>query len=157
MGTDKIKNEQLKYNTSNALLQMLTAMMCMIWSMVTFPASWLHSTICCLYKNKGKANEANNYRGLSINATLNKILMSVVLDRIQNVYESNILENQFGFRKNRSTNDAIFIVKNVIAKTDGFWIACFVDLRAAYDHIDREMLFDVLGIRLEYYHRKSIT
>ena len=148
MGTDKIKNEQLKYSTSNALIQTLTAMMCMIWSMVIFPASWLHSTICCLYKNKGKASDAKNYRGLSINATLNKILMSVVLDRIRDVYESNILENQFGFRKNRSTNDAIFIVKNIIAKTDGFWITCFVDLRAAYDHIDREMLFDVLGIRL---------
>jgi hypothetical protein len=120
----------------------------MIWSNVIFPVSWLHSTICCLYKNKGKASEAKNYRGLSINATLNKILMPVVLDRIRNVYESNILENQFGFRKNRSTNDAIFIVKNIIAKTDGFWVACFVDLRAAYDHIDRDMLFDVLGIRL---------
>ena len=58
-----------------------------------------------------------------------------------------MMECQFGFRKNRSTTDAIFSVRKVIEKTDGFYVCCFVDLRAAYDHINREMLFDILGIR----------
>ena len=57
------------------------------------------------------------------------------------------MENQFGFRKNRSTTDAIFTVRKIIEKTEGFFITCFVDLRAAYDHIDRDMLFDVFEIR----------
>ena len=34
-------------------------------------------------------------------------------------YEYNISESQFGFRKGRSTSDAIFILKNVIQKHSG--------------------------------------
>ena len=75
------------------------------------------------HKNKGKDKDAKNYRALSINATLNKILMTVVLDRIRAVYENNILQNQFVFRRNRSTADAD--AKNVIAKTDGFLYRLF--------------------------------
>ena len=148
IGTDKIHNEEIKYNTSGVFMQMLLMMMCLLWTVVKYPASWYHSVISCIYKNKGKASEGGNYRGLSMNATLNKVFMSVILNRIRGVYEDNIMEAQFGFRKNRSTTDAIFVIRNVIEKTDGFFVGCFIDLRAAYDHINRDMLFDILLIRL---------
>jgi hypothetical protein len=69
------------------------------------------------------------------------------LSRIQKSYEHNISEAQFGFRKGRSTSDAIFIVKNVIQKFNDPLIAIFIDLTAAYDHIPRDFLFRVISFR----------
>ena len=52
-------------------------------------------------------------------------------------YKQNISEAQFGFRKSRSSCDAIFITKNVINKHAGPLVLVFIDLTAAYDHIPR--------------------
>ena len=76
-----------------------------------------------------------------------KILPRILLNRIQLAYESNISESQFGFRKGRSTCDAIYIVKNVIEKHEGLLVSVFIDLTAAYDHIPRDFLFRVLSFR----------
>ena len=58
--------------------------------------------------------EADNYRGLSITATLSKLFTSIIIDRMKPLYEALLLPTQFGFRANKSTNDAIFVLKNVI-------------------------------------------
>ena len=57
------------------------------------------------------------------------------------------MENQFGFRQNRSTTDAIFIVCEAVKSTKNPLYLCMIDLRCAYDHIDRDILFSVLNIR----------
>ena len=46
------------------------------------------------------------------------------------------MENQLGFRQNRSTTDAIFIVREPIKSTKNRLYLCMIDLRAAYDNID---------------------
>ena len=48
---------------------------------------------------------------------------------------------------NRSKSDAIFIVCEAIKSTKNSLYLCMIDLRAAYDHVDRDMLFSVLNIR----------
>ena len=78
---------------------------------------------------------------------MSKIVPPIILNRLQKTYELNISEAQFGFRKVRSTCDAIFIVKNVIQKHAGPLVLVFIDLTAAYDHIPREFLFCVLEFR----------
>ena len=78
---------------------------------------------------------------------MSKIVPRIILNRLQKTYELNISEAQFGFRKGRSTCDAIFIVKNVIQKHAGPLVLVFIDLTAAYDHIPREFLFRVLEFR----------
>ena len=110
------------------------------------PKSWLELKIVCLYK-KGLKSLAENYRALSIGSNLSKIVPRIILNRLQGTYEENISEAQFGFRKGRSTCDAIFILKNIIQKHSGPLVLVFVDLTAAYDHIPREFLFRVLEFR----------
>ena len=78
---------------------------------------------------------------------ISRILPKLIIERLCDCYESLIMENQFGFRQNRSTTDAIFIVREAIKSTKNPMYLCMIDLRAAYDHIDREMLFSVLNIR----------
>ena len=146
LGTDKIYPEGLKYHSSKNLFVYLTMLTSLIWLHLSVPKSWLALTIICLYK-KGLKSLATNYRALSIGSNLSKIVPRIILNRLQSTYEQNISETQFGFRKGRSTCDAIFIIKNVIKKHAGPLVLVFIDLTAAYDHIPRDFLFRVMEFR----------
>ena len=91
--------------------------------------------------------EADNYRGLSITATLSKLFTSIIIDRMKPLYEALLLPTQFGFRANKSTNDAIFVLKNVIDNTSEELYCCFIDLKAAYDWINRDIMFKIIEFR----------
>ena len=145
-GTDNVPPEGVKYSSSNNLFIFLTMLLSLIWMQCAVPKSWLELKIVCLYK-KGLKSLAENYRALSIGSNLSKIVPRIILNRLQGTYEENISEAQFGFRKGRSTCDAIFILKNIIQKHSGPLVLVFVDLTAAYDHIPREFLFRVLEFR----------
>ena len=66
---------------------------------------------------------------------------------LRNVYGKVIMKSQFGFRNNRSTTDAIFNVREAFRSNKQPLYLCMIDLRSAYDHIDRNMMFKVLSIR----------
>ena len=106
-----MKTEGLKYNSSPALIQAILSLLLLIWSLVKIPSVWLHTNITCLYK-KGARNVAANYRGISIGANMSRILAKIILNRFKAAYETHLGENQFGFRSNKSTSDAIFIMKS---------------------------------------------
>ena len=150
-GSDKMKTEGLKYNNSNLLLERILALLILIWSILSIPHSWLHSNITCLYK-KGKKSIASNYRGISIGANMSRILSKIIIGRIKEAYEKHICEFQFGFRRNRSTSDGIYMMNKIIKKSKEPLIAIYVDLTAAYDHIPRDFLFRVLKFRLQAPH-----
>ena len=48
---------------------------------------------------------------------ISRILPRLIIERLRDCYESLIMENQFDFRQNRSTTDAIFIVREAIKST----------------------------------------
>ena len=154
-GTEKMKTEGLKYNDSNALVTAILTLMLLIWSLVKIPSAWLHANITCLYK-KGAMNVASNYRGISIGANMSRILAKIILARMKEAYESHLGEHQFGFRRNKSTSDAIFIMKSAIEKHGGTLVAVYIDLTAAYDHVPRDFLFRVLQLRTGATHLIAI-
>ena len=78
-----------------------------------------------------------------------QIIASLGVNRIRNAYENIISNCQFGFRSNRSTTDAIFILQNSINLSSKPLFLCFLDLKAAYDWINRDLLFKILEIRIK--------
>ena len=58
-----------------------------------------------------------------------------------------LLPTQFGFRSNKSTNEAIFVLRNIIDHSSDELHCCFIDLKAAYDWINRDVLFKILEYR----------
>ena len=148
-GTDKVYGEELKYNSSKRFLIYFMLLITTIWTTFILPSSWLLSSITCLFKNKGSRSDAANYRGLSIMSTCSKIIIAVIISRIRSTYERIISNFQYGFRSNRSTKDGIFILQNAITLSDQPLFICFIDLKAAYDWINRDMLFRILDIRLK--------
>lgn len=154
-GTDKVKTEGLKYNNSTLLINAILTLLTLIWTTLSIPSVWLHANITCLYK-KGAMSVASNYRGISISANMSRILAKVIINRLKEAYENHLGETQFGFRKNRSTGDAIFVLKSVIEKHGGQLLAVYIDLTAAYDHIPRDFLFRVLTLRTGATHLVNI-
>ena len=67
--------------------------------------------------------------------------------KMKPIYEAILLPTQFGFRSNKSTNDAIFVLKNIIDHSSDELHCCFIDLKAAFDWINRDMLFKILEYR----------
>ena len=130
-------------------MQVIITLLTLIWTTATVPKTWIHAIITCIYKNKGDLFDPSNYRGLSITATCSKIMIRIIINRLQELYEALLLPTQFGFRANKSTNDAIYILRDVIDNTSEELYCCFIDLKAAYDWIDRDVLFKVLDYRLK--------
>ena len=117
-----------------------------IWETGTCPRSWGHSKLVTLWKgpSKGKANDPSTYRGLQIGSSLCKILIVIIINRLKAWYELQLLDQQQGFRSARGTTDGIFVVKNIQQITNKIkkvTYMLFVDLTAAFDHIEREWLF----------------
>ena len=115
-GIDNTYAEHFKYASSTKLTSAILLLMTMIWTMVIVPKTWLSAAITCLHK-KGLKSVAKNYRSIFIMNTLSRLLPKIIIERLRNTYESIIMKTQFGFRKNRSTTDAIFIVREAISST----------------------------------------
>ena len=109
-GSDDVYSEQIKYNELPTLISMII----MLMNLLSTPKSWFHSSFNCLYKNKGDKLDPDNYRGLSITSTVSKLFIAIVIDRLKPLYEAMLLPTQFGFQANKSTNDAIFVSRNII-------------------------------------------
>ena len=145
-GTDRIPMESLKYHQSDRLRSALWLLLNTIWSLVTVPTNWLSLSITCLYK-KGLKSLPSNYRPLTVGSNISRILPSIIISRLQDSYEHNISDSQFGFRKDCSTCDAIFILNRAIDSHAGTLIALYIDLAAAFDKIPRDLYFMVLAFR----------
>ena len=79
------------------------------------PQDLLHSNITLLFK-KGDKEDPNNYRSISLSSCLGKLIEKYYTRKIiKFCLKKNILSpNQFGFRPNHSTVDAIMSLKLIV-------------------------------------------
>ena len=83
-----------------------------VWETQQIPEVWKESKITCLFK-KGDPTLPQNYRGLSVSSVLLKAIISVILTRQREYYESTISDSKMGFRQARGTTDAIWAIKSL--------------------------------------------
>jgi hypothetical protein len=85
-----------------------------IWNKEELPDQWKES-IVPVYK-KGDKTDCSNYRGLSLLSTTYKIRSNIRLSRLTRYAEEIIGDHQCGFRRNRSTTDHIFCIRQILEK-----------------------------------------
>ena len=86
-----------------------------------------------------------NYRGISLLSCMNKVHSAFINKRLSGYLEDNNLlaDEQNGFRSNRSCEDYIFAL-NSLKRNKANVFTAFIDLRKAFDFIDRDMLLYTL-------------
>ena len=134
---------------NNCLISHLTTLFNSILSTETFPEAWSLGAIKPIYK-KGDKSIPSNYRGITLLNVMGKIFTSIIRDRISNWAESNgkLNESQFGFRANRRTTDAIFIINTItqiFRKKKKPLYTCFIDFSKAFDKVHHALLWEKLA------------
>jgi len=63
---------------------------------------------------KGDKTDCGNYRGISLSPTTYKMLSNNLLSRLAPYAQEITGDHQFGFRRNRSTTDRIFCIRQIL-------------------------------------------
>jgi hypothetical protein len=79
------------------------------------PYQWKESIIIRIHKKVYKS-DCNNYRGISLISTSYKILSNILLSRLVPYIDEIIWDNQCGFRRNRSTTNQIFCIRQILER-----------------------------------------
>ena len=119
-----------------------------------YPEIFKISRITPVFK-KGSREMIENYRPIAIVLNLSKVFDNLIFTRIQSFFSKfNLLsENQYGFRKGKNTELAIMKLTSEIlpaVSQNKFCICIFLDYRACFDTICREIFFEKLfryGVR----------
>jgi len=143
-GLDRVCYEHYKNAPLSFIVEVLR-LLNFIFLSEEIPTSFRRAIIVPLFK-KGDANDASNYRGLSLLDTICKIFTGLILNRILTWIEMNNVLNEYqaGFRKNYSTNNNVFSLCSIVQlnfKKKKKTFAFFVDLKCAFDKLPRNSLF----------------
>ena len=114
------------------------------WATGNIPAELLTARVVPIYK-KGDIDDPSNYRPISLLNSTYKIFVSLVRTRIQKAVGSKLSETQFGFRPNRSTSHATYIIRRLQdwseQKGAELYMA-LIDWEKAFDKVQHSKLFD---------------
>ena len=86
------------------------------WAQEEVPQDWKDATIVTIFKKKGSHQDCNNYRGISLLSVVGKVMYRVTVNRLSDFAECVVPESQCGFRKNCSTIDQIFSIRQIQEK-----------------------------------------
>ena len=119
-----------------------------------YPSSLKSARVTPVFK-KGDRLNPTNYRPISVLKSINKIFERLLLSRLESFFETHniITAHQYGFRKNRGTDDAIMDILGSIRNSmlsKRYCIATFFDFSKAFDTLNHERLLVKLykyGIR----------
>lgn len=139
--------------------RVLTRILNKIWEKGEMPKGWECARIVPIHKG-GDSDDVGNYRGVALLDIGYKVLTNIMAERVNRWIEreEKLKESQAGFRRSRGTRDHIFVLNTVINRRlknkRGKLYVAFVDLKAAFDSVNRELLMEKIwevGIRGKMY------
>jgi len=151
VGVDGIPGEAWKYG-GERIEEWIWQVCNRIWRGEGWPRDWKEGVLIPIVK-KGQGTRVEEYRGVTVMPTLYKVYATALAERLrEEVEEGGMLPpSQTGFRKGMGTIDNIFtlnyFINRQIGRKGGKLITVFVDLRAAFDSVDRGILLRALRER----------
>ncbi|XP_014291972.1 uncharacterized protein [Halyomorpha halys] len=96
--------------------EMFLYLLNLIWKEQRIPKELEVAVIVPIYKN-GDNRECGNHRGISLLSIPSKVYSKVLETRIRILVDSQLGEEQYGFRAQQSTQDLIFAMRQITEKT----------------------------------------
>jgi hypothetical protein len=142
-GSDGISNEMIKASYS-VLPNLYVDIFNTILRSGVFLSLWRENFIKPLFKG-GDMNNPSCYRRIAISSCLIKLFTRIMFNKLDEYLENNniICPEQKGFRKGMRTSDHIYTLKTLIVqyfKKNKYVFACFIDLKKAFDTVNRNAL-----------------
>ena len=114
-----------------------------IWRTGEWPTTWTQSLIITLPK-KGNLQLCQKYRTISLISHPSKVMLKIILNRLQPQAEEIIAEEQAGFRAGRSTTEQMFNLRILCEKylqhqQNPYNV--FIDFKKAFDRVWHEALW----------------
>ncbi|KAA3680783.1 uncharacterized protein DEA37_0007614 [Paragonimus westermani] len=128
------------------LLSELTKLLQTIWETEEVPRDWCLSTVIPVFK-KGSRSLCDNHRGISLVSVASTVVIGLILRRLTKPRESQIREEQAGFRSGRGCVDHIYPLRRILEHRHSYrqpTAVVFLDLRAAFDSVARNVLWSCL-------------
>jgi hypothetical protein len=91
-----------------------------------------------VYKKDDKT-DCSNYHGISLLTVSYRISSNILLSRLSSCINKITGDHQCGFRRNRSTTDQNFCIRQILEKK-----LSRTDFKKAYDSVRREVLYSIL-------------
>ena len=126
-----------------AMIDILTAICNKIWKTGEWPTTWTQSLVITLPK-KGNLQLCQNYRTISLISHPSKVMLKIILNRLQPQAEEVIAEEQAGFRARRSTMEQIFNLRILWEKYlqhQQNLYHVFIDFKKAFDRVWHKALW----------------
>ena len=121
------------------------------WKEGMVPSIWKQSVVIPVPKKRSKDPcVTDDFRGISLVSVPYKAMCMIIKERLALVVEERklVAEEQGGFRKGRGCRDQILTLMLVgqvqMAMRKSGMMAAFIDLKKAYDTVDREKMLDCL-------------
>ena len=117
-----------------------------IWNSSSWPKEWKRSVFITI-PNKGNLKLCTNYRTIALISHTSKILLRIIMKRIEHKLENEIHETQAGFRRGRGTRDHICNMRISLEKCREYNIdlhACFIDYSKAFDCVQHQKLWNIM-------------
>ena len=145
IGVDNISADLVQAG-GEAMIDILTAICNKIWKTGEWPTTWTQTLVITLPK-KGNLQLCQNYRTCSLFSLFShpsKVILKIILNRLQPQAEEIIAEEQAGFRAGRSTTEQIFNLRILCEKYlqhQQNLNHVFIDFKKVFDRVWHEALW----------------
>lgn len=144
-GPDGIPAELFKADPSTAATIILPVLE-EIWITELLPCDWNHGNIINLPK-KGDLLDCTNWRGISLLNTAHKVLAQIIYQRIYSTINSQLRNEQAGFRAKKSCVDHINTLRIITEQSNEFrspLYLLFIDFEKAFDKLWHAAIWQTL-------------
>ena len=144
-GEDGVVGELFKWLSADNRQILLDALNQCLVSSVLAPEH-LRAVVVSIYK-KGDSSQLENYRPISLLNTCYKILAALIKDRLDKGLDKWITPTQYGFRKSKSTAEAIYLARRLqdyCEKSKSASTLILLDWEKAFDKVLHSKMIETL-------------
>ena len=117
-----------------------------IWKTQQWPQNW-KMLVFIPISEKGNAKECSDYYTITLISHAGKVMLKILLARLQQYVNWELPEVQAAFRKGRGARDQIANIHRITEKAREFQkniYFCFLDYTNAFDYMDHSKLWKIL-------------